>query len=172
MANANARRTALLGINFSTAMSALRKQIIFHLVKQVAQDTCFQCGQKIENVDDLSIEHKESWQSADDPKAAFFDLENIAFSHLACNTKAGDIERQAGLKRYWQSTTECPQGHEYTTDNTIVNNGSRQCRECGRKYSQRWKQARVAQRTEHRSSKPSVGGSNPSASARRVGRVV
>ena len=34
---------------------------------------------------DLSIEHKVPWMSADNPIDAFFDLDNIAFSHLKCN---------------------------------------------------------------------------------------
>lgn len=79
----------LLGMPHGTANNRLRKMLLWQLVVETGRDSCFQCGQKIEDVDDLSIEHKQSWQGARDPKAAFFDLENIAFSHLRCNIGAG-----------------------------------------------------------------------------------
>lgn len=46
--------------------------------------------EKIENIRDLSVEHREPWQSAENPKESFFDLDNIEFSHLNCNILAGD----------------------------------------------------------------------------------
>lgn len=49
---------------------------------------CHQCGSEIENEQNLSIEHKEPWLDSDDPVGKFFDLDNIAFSHLACNCGA------------------------------------------------------------------------------------
>lgn len=39
-------------------------------------------------MDELSIEHKTPWLDSEDPKALFFDLNNIAFSHLSCNVSA------------------------------------------------------------------------------------
>jgi hypothetical protein len=44
---------------------------------------CFKCGNRIEIVDDLSIEHKVPWEGTD--VKLFWDIDNIAFSHLACN---------------------------------------------------------------------------------------
>lgn len=38
------------------------------------------------SADDLSIEHKAPWLHRD--SALFWDLDNIAFSHLACNVNA------------------------------------------------------------------------------------
>ena len=37
--------------------------------------------------------------------------------------------------------THCPQGHEYTKENTLVKRGSRHCRACAREYAKRryWK---------------------------------
>lgn len=89
----------LLGQPFGTASNRLRKLILFDFAKRLGLDQCFHCGQRIENVDDLSIEHKEPWQGASDPRATFFDLENIAFSHLRCNNRK--IKEQ------------CPKGHLY-----------------------------------------------------------
>jgi len=78
-----------LGMNPSTAANALRKEVIFSLVKQLNQDICFHCGKKITTVKELSIEHKIPWLHTENPKECFFDLENIAFSHLDCNRRAG-----------------------------------------------------------------------------------
>jgi hypothetical protein len=89
MSNSNALKDALLGEPHGTAQARLRKSIIFFLAKgKEGVLPCYRCGGKIEVVEDLSIEHKESWQRASDPKASFFDLGNIAFSHLRCNSGA------------------------------------------------------------------------------------
>ena len=74
-----------LGMNPSTAANRLRKMIMFELVKQVGLDRCYRCGEAIKNVEDLSIEHKIPWLDSSDPIKLYFDLSNIAFSHLRCN---------------------------------------------------------------------------------------
>jgi len=61
---------------------------MFDFAQRLNIDTCYRCGEKIGNVDDLSIEHKTAWQSSDDPIKDFYDLGNIAFSHLNCNRGA------------------------------------------------------------------------------------
>lgn len=78
-----------LGMNPSTAHGALRKMVLFKLVKMLDFDICFQCGEQILDVKDLSIEHKEPWLHTEDPLETFFDLDNIAFSHRSCNSAAG-----------------------------------------------------------------------------------
>jgi len=86
--NSAAIKSALLGENVSTAMHKLRKRVLFRLIAKLHMDECFRCGSQIETVEELSIEHKEAWQSAVDPAAVFWDLDNIAFSHLSCNVGA------------------------------------------------------------------------------------
>jgi hypothetical protein len=49
------------------------------------------------------------------------------------NTRRG----QAG--KYQLLKTHCPQGHEYSPDNTYVYKGSRECRICNRAKSIRWR---------------------------------
>lgn len=73
----------LLGIPHGTAANRLRKALLFKYVCLAGHDTCFNCGQKITSVNELSIEHIKPWEgiSAD----LFWDLDNIAFSHLKCN---------------------------------------------------------------------------------------
>lgn len=34
-----------------------------------------------------------------------------------------------------KARTHCPQGHEYTPENTLIKRGKRHCRECARAYS-------------------------------------
>ena len=88
MDNNNRRKNELLGMSHGSAVHRLRKAIMFRMLKRLGEDACFHCGKKIENIDDLSIEHIKPWQSAKDPLVAFFDLDNIAFSHLKCNCAA------------------------------------------------------------------------------------
>jgi hypothetical protein len=45
-------------------------------------------GAEIESEKQLSIEHKIPWLDSENPISLFFDLENIAFSHLSCNSSA------------------------------------------------------------------------------------
>jgi membrane-bound lytic murein transglycosylase B len=88
--NSNQHKNLLLGMNHGTATHRLRKAIIFDFVQQAGRDTCYQCGKQISFIDELSIEHIQPWQKAANPKEAFFDLKNIAFSHLKCNVAAKD----------------------------------------------------------------------------------
>lgn len=84
-ANSNKRKTELLGMPAGTAMGRLRKAILYKMVCRLGENICYRCKASIDSVDDLSIEHKEPWQAAEDPVSSFFDLENISFSHFLCN---------------------------------------------------------------------------------------
>ena len=118
----NRIKDRLLGMPHGTATHRLRKTILYSMLYgKVYDPNCFRCGQQIEDVDDLSIEHKLPWQGASDPKAAFFDLGNIAFSHLRCNTMHNGSSQK----------THCPQGHPYSGDNLHISpDGDRHCRRC------------------------------------------
>jgi len=84
----NEKRLKQLGMPIGTASARLRKTIVFDLLKQLNQNVCFQCGTEIESEKELSIEHKTPYLDSENPKELFFDLENIAFSHLNCNIGA------------------------------------------------------------------------------------
>lgn len=88
------RKHDQLGLDFSTATARLKKTIMFSLVRDVNRDNCFRCGKKIETPEELSVEHKESWQDSEDPVKLFYDLNNIAFSHLSCNVKFKRVYRK------------------------------------------------------------------------------
>ncbi|HXQ38298.1 MAG TPA: hypothetical protein VN843_30130 [Anaerolineales bacterium] len=80
----NEKKSVTLGMPHGTATNRLRKNILFHLLKKHGENYCFRCCESIERVDDLSIEHKQPWEGIS--AELFWDLNNIAFSHLCCNT--------------------------------------------------------------------------------------
>jgi hypothetical protein len=84
-------KTAKLGMSFGTARARLERDILYALAVQ-AGHVCHRCAGPLDR-STFSVEHKTPWMQADDPKAAFFSLENVAFSHLRCNT-AEMIERR------------------------------------------------------------------------------
>ena len=75
-----------LGMNPSTASNRLVKDILFKLITD-AGHVCFQCGKPMLR-SNFSIEHKTPWIDSNDPVGLYFDLNNIAFSHLKCNVEA------------------------------------------------------------------------------------
>lgn len=88
MTNSNRKKAEQLGVPFGTANGRLKKKILFHLVVACGRDTCYRCKKKITSKDDLSIEHKTPWIDSEKPVDLFFDIDNIAFSHMSCNISA------------------------------------------------------------------------------------
>lgn len=86
--NTNDRKTEQLGMPIGTASNKLRKMVLFSLLKELGRDQCYRCGQPINSIEELSIEHKIAWLDSEHPKELFFSLNNIAFSHLKCNVGA------------------------------------------------------------------------------------
>jgi hypothetical protein len=82
------KKDDLLGMPYGTACNRLRKLLMFRMAVALGLDICFRCRERIQSDTDFSIEHKNNWQEAEDPLETFLDAENIAFSHLLCNTKA------------------------------------------------------------------------------------
>jgi len=111
-------------MSFGAAANRLKKQLLYKFVVMAGQATCYRCSKPIESVDEFSIEHRNSWQLSADPRSAFFDLDNITFSHLGCN--CGEPNRRK---------SECPQGHRYDDVAYVRERTSgqrRECRECER----------------------------------------
>jgi len=92
----NINKAVALGMPFGTANQKLRKSILFHLIKVSKLDTCYRCNKKILSIEELSIEHKKDWLHSENPKDLFFDINNIAFSHLNCNVSRS--KRSLGKK--------------------------------------------------------------------------
>ena len=94
----NKKRTEQLGMNVSTAQNRLRKKILFMLIQRLKLDQCYRCKKLIVEESDLSIEHKRPW--FDEDTRLFWDMGNIAFSHLGCNSSATRYMTKKGLKKY------------------------------------------------------------------------
>ncbi len=119
----NEKKSEFLGINHGTASGQLRKMILLDLLGRFGLDTCFQCSEQISTVEELSIEHKKPWFNVS--TALFWDLDNIAFSHLSCNS--------AAARRRNSEKTHCIHGHEFTKENTYGGDGYRKCVACTRR---------------------------------------
>ena len=84
--NKDKRKGQVLGsASFSTANYRMQRQLLFHLLKKHGENVCFRCGGRIETYTDMTIDHKKPWL---EDSSLFWDMENIAFSHSACNSIA------------------------------------------------------------------------------------
>jgi hypothetical protein len=83
MGDTNKRKAQTLGMSHGAARNRLVKSIMFRQAQLLGQDICFKCKEVILSIDELSIEHIQPWEGVS--VELFFDLENIAFSHLRCN---------------------------------------------------------------------------------------
>ena len=109
MGNSNQKKSATLGLAHGTACHRLRKNVLFHLLEKHGENSCFKCGEVISRVEDLSIEHKLPWEgiSAD----LFWDLNNIAFSHIGCNVPHRRPGAAQNFKHpFHQKTVNAPEG--------------------------------------------------------------
>ena len=130
----------LLGMPQGTAQNKLRKNLLYKYVRLVGHHYCFKCGLEIEVVDDLSIEHKLPWYSGQDANL-FWDLDNIAFSHLRCNLphryeNGKEKERRIGP----EGTAWCYECQKFVPDylftkSTLRWNGlNGRCKPCNNQY--------------------------------------
>lgn len=94
MTNGNSKKAEQLGMPYGTACGRLRKLILFKLLRENGKDICYRCGKRIDTPEELSIEHKIDWLDSEDPVGIFFDLDNIAFSHLSCNSRAASRDKE------------------------------------------------------------------------------
>jgi len=79
---------AQLGQNRVTARRRLMRRLLYDQAQRLELDLCFQCGERIDTLEEFSIEHKVPWLHSDDPAGLYFDLDNIAYSHMECNSAA------------------------------------------------------------------------------------
>lgn len=84
----NEKKFQQIGMPIGTASNRLRKSIIFSLVKRLGENYCYQCGAEICSEKEFSIEHKIAYLDSGRAEELFFDLDNIAYSHLSCNCGA------------------------------------------------------------------------------------
>jgi Zn finger protein HypA/HybF involved in hydrogenase expression len=131
-------KTKQLGMPFGTATSKLRKLVMFDLMKKLGLDICFRCNKKIEDIRELSLEHKIPWRHSDNPVELFFNLENVSFSHLSCNSACGSkpnrIVPQKGKR--W-----CKFCKKFLDEDLFPENyKAYRCRECHTKNMDVWRE--------------------------------
>lgn len=129
-----------LGMPRGTAAGRLRKLVLFSVLKRHGENICFRCGKEIESAEELSIEHKLPWEGID--VALFWNIDNIAFSHLLCNIKA--VRRPSTRPHHrkkspngmaWCTTCKRFLPVERFAKMTSRWNGRRfNCRKCEKKY--------------------------------------
>lgn len=118
----NKNKSSFLGMPYGTAGGRLRKKLLFSFVQKCDEDVCFKCGDKILEEKDLSIEHKLPWENISVDR--FWDLENIAFSHIKCNiphSYSGEKRRKVGE----EGTSWCSTCRDYLPISEFGNNKSR-----------------------------------------------
>lgn len=97
-----------LGIWTTAAARQLTRMVILHLLQKSEQHYCYRCGQPIEIVKNLSIEHKIPWRDSENPRELFFDLDNIAFSHRRCNSAHIRTHTPASIKAWKEQAKDYP----------------------------------------------------------------
>ncbi|MET0624470.1 MAG: hypothetical protein ABW250_15930 [Pyrinomonadaceae bacterium] len=142
----NARKTAFLGLPHGTAANRLRKLILFHLLQRHGENVCFKCSQRIETAEELSVEHKEPWEGVS--VELFWDMENIAFSHLRCNKNHRRRGGRADLRKVGpEGTAWCRNCKAFLPEFAFSRHASRWnglqpwCNDC---YEQRRRQAKAS----------------------------
>lgn len=75
--------SVLLGMPAGRAQYKLSRMVLFRQLQKHSENICSRCGQEIQSVNDLSIEHLKPWEGRSGK--LFWDLDNVAFSHKACN---------------------------------------------------------------------------------------
>jgi hypothetical protein len=126
------RKSELLGMPISTAGYRLARLILLDMARKLQLDNCYRCGEKIESVETLSIEHKESWMLSATPYETYFDLSNIIFSHVLCNSRASATAKKKDF---------CNKGHPMVEGNLYYHKkGTRHCLTCKNEYNRLRKQ--------------------------------
>ena len=114
--NNNKLKAAKLGMPFGTANSRLKKALLYSLVVELGRHCCYQCGEWILTIEEFSVEHIEPWLRSENPVEKFFDLKNVAYSHIRCNVAAANRPnkkyentqhyRRVNSKLYWERHKE------------------------------------------------------------------
>jgi len=76
-------KSKLLGMSFHTARARLERDLLFKFATELGH-VCYRCQQPMPR-DNFSVDHMENWSTAESPIKAYFDLKNVAFSHIHCN---------------------------------------------------------------------------------------
>ncbi|MCB1711155.1 MAG: HNH endonuclease [Candidatus Riesia sp.] len=142
MSNSNNKKKEQLGVAQGTARNKLIKKLMFSMAQELGKTSCYRCQKEIENIDNFSVEHKTPWLDSEDPKGLYFDLDNIAFSHLKCNVRASRATNRKEVTEGKLTCTSCNKEKELSFFDKAynTNTGYRgKCKDCRRVYDKNWK---------------------------------
>lgn len=108
--NSSAIKHAHLGMPLGTANYRLARMILFELLGRLGENTCHKCGNEIETVEELSVEHKIPWLYGE--LDLFWNLSNIAFSHRKCNMPDRNHGSGAGFRKVGPAGTAWCSSHQ------------------------------------------------------------
>jgi hypothetical protein len=135
--NSNSKKSQQLGMPFGTATNKLRKKVMFSLLVRHRENICFKCSKDIETENELSIEHKKDW--LDVGSELFWDIDNIAFSHLKCNKPRKEFY-ESTRKNIVDGKQECFSCKTFKPISEFWKNRTRhsgidsQCKDCVKRY--------------------------------------
>lgn len=135
MTNTNKARAEQLGMPYGTAANRLRKMLMFKFAQELGKDRCFKCGEKIETERELSIEHKKAWFNIDPD--LFWDLDNIAFSHLSCNRPDNPYRKHPVGHHRCYVCKEVKPFSEFYKNNYSRTGHQTHCKECHKSWRKR-----------------------------------
>ena len=109
----NKTKAAQLGMPLGTAQNRLRKRVLFAILVRHKENICYRCDKPIETVEELSLDHKKPWLGFD--TELYWNVENIAFSHLSCNSAAARPGLQAKGQTFSRKFDKGPIGTLWCT---------------------------------------------------------
>lgn len=105
------KRREFMGMNPATARARLSASILFDFAGKLGLLDCWQCDEPIKTPAEFSIEHKKPYLWKD--LSLYWDLDNIAFSHLVCNRKrTRNGAASHSRARYMRKQCQCQICHE------------------------------------------------------------
>ena len=121
-----------LGMSAGSAAHQLTRILLFGYIQRNNENICYRCGSVIETFAEFSIEHKEPWRNVS--SELFWDLNNVAFSHKVCNTRAA---RHVGKRIIGDAGTSwcscCKRFHPvgcFANNRAMWNGLHRTCKKC------------------------------------------
>jgi hypothetical protein len=150
MVESQTQYQTMLGMPVPTATAKLKKNLMYHLADKLNMLNCLKCKQHIESSEELSIDHIKPWRLVS--AELFWDLENLAFSHLKCNVRDRRITSKSRRVYSPTGTTWCSSCKEYLEFKSFSKCSSRpsgfndNCKLCRKRWDAPYRQRKRDQK--------------------------